>query len=164
MDGYVVAAPIKNYYTGSPVLLGTNIANFTNPVVANQRNGSETSVVVYLNGTTDNIVAAVRSAVPLTSNALNDSTYFSASLISQQTISTTGTGNYMLSTSTSQSMTALIAAATAPTITDTKNNIYVINNTSSTNSVTITTPVGGGYSGYQAWPQQATATSLTIPA
>ena len=56
-------------------------------------------------------------------------------------------------------MTALLAAQ-SPAVTDVKNNIYVINNTGASN-VTISAT---GFSGYQAWPQQATATTLTIPA
>ena len=120
-DGYLIAAPFKNFYEATPVLLGTNINNVTNPLVTNQKNGSETSVVVYLNGTTDYVVAGVRSLSPLTTAVLNDSIYFSATLVSQQTISSTGNANYNLVATTSQTMTALLAAQ-SPVVTDVKNN------------------------------------------
>ena len=133
------------------------LINYVPSFSTSNAGSSSVGGIVYLNGSSDYLelgAAATTGYTPTSGNM-----FFNGALINQQTVTTNASsGNFMLNASTNQTMTALLAAQTPP-VTDLKNNIYVINNTASTP----TTISATGYSGYQSWPSQATATTLTIP-
>ena len=152
--GQEVAAQVcKNGTSSANVVAALDVNAQSNPM-------AEVNGIVYLNGTTDYIIPVyyVSGAVTGFNNGAG-ANCFTAELISANVNYYSATGNFNLSTSVaSQTLPALLAAQTNP-ITDVINNLYVINNSGASPIVITAT----GFSGYQAWPTQATATSITIP-
>jgi len=115
--------------------------------------GGTVSALVYLNGTTDYVT--VYAATYLTTLGIL-SCDFGGSLVTQQNIINTQSGTYNIPISANNTVSALITSAS---ITDVVNNLYVITNTASTN-VTLTT---SNYIGYQAYPANATVSTIVMP-
>ena len=150
---YTFAAIVKNGTT-----LCSNVFNNGAYYTANPE------AVVYLNGTTDYVQAAFNSNNNAGTTFYNEPgvQYFSAALLTNQSVYLPNavTSNYAISTSTSTQTVAALIAAQSPAITDIKNNVYVINN-SGGSPITLTAT---GFSGYQAWPLNATSTSVIVDA
>ena len=114
---------------------------------------SNISNIEYFNGTTDSVVVQMSAAA--SSNATVD---FSGSLVTQQNIINTASGTYRVPISASTTVSAALAAVTPTAITDVVNNLYIFTNTGSAN-VTLTTTT---FIGWEAYPSQATATSVVL--
>jgi hypothetical protein len=113
--------------------------------------------VIYMNGTTDYV--DVRCTTGGGSGPIfTGQTFFSGSLVTQQNIVNTTSGVYNVPIAADSTVPALLAAVTPTAITDVVNNLYIITNTASTN-VTLT---ANTFIGYQAYPSQATVTSIVM--
>ena len=121
----------------------------------------EIGTLVYMNGTTDYLQTAVSmntgATVQLNSPGAQE---WDISLVNQQQITNTNTGNYRISASGNNDIPTLLSS-NVPVITDVANNIYVITNSSSS-AITLT---AGNYTGYELFGAFFTsATSVTMPA
>ena len=125
------------------------------------RGGVSISDIIYLNGTTDYVEVGFNVDAG-SYNAFTPTLGFSGSLITQQNIINTTTGNYNISQSTGTTIPAMLAAVTPTPITDVVGNQYVITNSNPVNSGINIVLTATAFTGYQAWISQSNSTSITL--
>jgi hypothetical protein len=110
--------------------------------------------VIYMNGTTDYVDVRCTTGGG-TGPIFTGQTFFSGSLVTQQTLINTTSGIYNVPISADNTVPALLTSAG---IGEAVNDLYVITNTATTN-VTLTAT---SFIGYEAFPSQATATDIVM--
>lgn len=122
---------------------------------------NQVSSLIYLNGSTDyvELYAIIQAGGTLVVSNNQARTYLTCALVGgSNTNNSTGSSNYTISTANSGTIPAVITAAG---LTDSVGATFSILNTSATNVLTLT---AANVSGYTAYPANATATSIAIPA
>ena len=107
-----------------------------------------------MNGTTDYVDVRCTTGGG-TGPIFTGQTFFSGSLVTQQTLINTTSGIYNVPISANNTVPALLTSAG---IGEAVNDLYIITNTATTN-VTLT---ANTFIGYQAYPSQATATDIVM--
>ena len=115
----------------------------------------EVSELVYMNGTTDFVQIGYGFSGGGTVRPDLGYNSFSAELVTQQKIINTTSGIYNVPVTANTTIPALLAA---DGITEVVNDLYIISNATSAN-VTLT---ANTFIGYQAYPSQATVTSIVM--